>query len=202
MNDRTYTTPLKTSSVAFRAVGVWRAVVTSVVGTQVNVVVPRLSGELEYGPLDVVAHNDTSPPAVGDPVLVGFVEGRQDDLVVVGTVRTALPVDTDPFNDFASVSYTASTTTAQQVIDSVTTTVYRSIRWTVQASSSAGHRVCEVVAVHDGTSVSFTEYAVTVVGTDPVTSFDVDVIGTAFVLEVTPATSPVTFKVSRAAIPV
>jgi hypothetical protein len=161
-----------------------------------------LSGELEYGPLDMVAPNDTALPAVGDPVLVGFVEGRQDDLVVVGGLRTATPVDVDPFNDFASVSYTAATTTGQQVADSVASSTYRSVRWVVQASSATGHRVSEIVAVHNGTTVSFTEYAVTVIGTDPVVSYDSDLLSGAFVLEVSPATAPVTFRVSRAAIPV
>jgi hypothetical protein len=88
-----YTTPLKTASVSFDANGVWYGVVVKVEARKLSVKVPRLSGELVYGPLDVVAAN-YEQFAVGDPVAVSFFEGRQDELVVLGRIRTgyeALP---------------------------------------------------------------------------------------------------------------
>lgn len=83
-----YTTPLKTASVRFEGGGVWYGVVVALVGHRLNVKVPRLSGELVYGPLDVVAPS-TQQFSVGDLVAVSFVEGRQDDLIVIGRIRTA-----------------------------------------------------------------------------------------------------------------
>lgn len=82
-----YTTPLKTASVSFDANGIWYGTVTRVEEKKLTVKVPRLSGELVYGPLDVVASN-YEQFAVGDPVAVSFVEGRQDELVVLGKIKT------------------------------------------------------------------------------------------------------------------
>lgn len=201
MNQRSYTTPLKTSSVPFKAVGVWRAVVTAVDGYKVSVVVPRLSGEIEYGPLDILLPNDSALPTVGDPVLVGFVEGRQDELVVLGVVKTTI-TDSDPYNDFTSVSATTTGTTAGQVIDSVSATTYRSVKYVIQATGPSGWRLCELLVVHDGTTATFTEYAVVVTGTDPVTAYDATLSAGNVQLTVTPAAATVVFNLSRAAITV
>ena len=85
-----YTTPLKNASVAFNAVGIWYAIVTEVPDHRLKVKVPRLSGDMEYGPLYVVGE-ETDTYSVGDPVIVTFLEGRQDDLVVLGKIRQGTP---------------------------------------------------------------------------------------------------------------
>lgn len=85
------------------AAGLWRGTVTRVeAGTgRPYVEVPRLTPGFEYGPLPFVtadagaatepagadAHTHALTPrpwAAGDRVLVGFLEGRNDDLVVLG----------------------------------------------------------------------------------------------------------------------
>ena len=81
-----YTTPLKNASVPFNPVGIWYAVVTEVPDHRLKVKVPRLSGDMEYGPLYVVGE-ETDAYSVGDPVVVAFLEGRQDDLIVIGRIR-------------------------------------------------------------------------------------------------------------------
>ena len=79
--------------------GLWRATVARVAGTEVFVVVPRLSPQREYGPVDVArgtwatstgtggtdghTHPSGDPLAAGDRVLVGFVEDNPDDLVLI-----------------------------------------------------------------------------------------------------------------------
>jgi len=88
-----YTTPMKTASVRFEASGIWYAIVTSVDGPRLYVKVPRLSGELVYGPLNAIGPN-TQTFAQGEQVVVSFIEGRQDDLIVLGRIQTgteALP---------------------------------------------------------------------------------------------------------------
>jgi len=82
-----YTTPLKSSSVQFDAKGVWYGVVQEVYEQKLKVIVPRLSGDIIYGPLEVIGMN-TDVYSVGDPVMVGFLEGRQDELIVIGRVKT------------------------------------------------------------------------------------------------------------------
>ena len=201
MREATFTSPLKAASVPFKATGVWRAVVTAVTGTGVWVTVPRLSGDLVYGPLDVVAPNEVAMPVVADPVLVGFVEGRQDELVVLGVVKTVVPPSPE-----VVVKVTASTTgtAAGQVIDTVSATSYRSVKYVVQAVAATGYRVSELIVVHDGTNVSFNEYGVVVMGTDPVGTYDANLVTGAIppgslVLSVTPTADPVTFQLTRAA---
>jgi len=83
-----YTTPLKTASVQFSADGLWYAVVTSVETTKLFVKIPRLSGELVYGPLDVIAEN-SQVFEIGDPVIVSFLEGRQDEIIVIGRIKNS-----------------------------------------------------------------------------------------------------------------
>lgn len=88
--------------------GVWRGRVTRVVDGLVYVTVPRLSPGRQYGPAIVAqgpwsvhtgtANGHTHPPLIplapGDRVLVGFIEGNPDDLVVLA--RVPLPDDPLP----------------------------------------------------------------------------------------------------------
>jgi hypothetical protein len=99
---RTYTTPLKASSVAFDARGIWYGVVQEIVSYRLKVLVPRLSGDIIYGPLDVVGMN-TDTYKVGDPVMIGFLEGRQDELVVIGRLRTEAVAPITNLDDLADV---------------------------------------------------------------------------------------------------
>lgn len=85
-----YTTPLKNASVPFNPVGIWNAVVTEVPDHRLKVRVPRLSGDMEYGPLYVLGRED-DVYEVGDLVVVTFLEGRQDELIVIGRVRQGAP---------------------------------------------------------------------------------------------------------------
>lgn len=196
--ERSYTTPLKTSSVPFKPMGVWRGVVTAVSGFGVWVRVPRLSGDLEYGPLDVVAPNDTAMPVVSDPVLVGFVEGRQDELVVLGVVKTAESSVGGGVGGTSVVATTSGTVAGQQ-LDAFSAAEYRSVKYVIQAVSSSGYRVSELLAIHNGATASFTEYGAIVLGTDPVTSYDIDYTVGDMILSVTPAVASVSFHMTRAA---
>jgi hypothetical protein len=84
-----------------RADGIWRGEVTRVDGLLAFVMVPRLSGRREYGPVEVAEHPgtpglstgvadlhshplSTAPLAKGDAVFVGFIEGDTDQVVVLG----------------------------------------------------------------------------------------------------------------------
>lgn len=96
-----------------RPTGVWRGVVTRLSGGLPMVEVPRLARGYEFGPCETLygpwtagaltgadgGHTDSggtvhpdhthpagSPLAAGTRVLVAFVEGRPDDVVVVGVL--------------------------------------------------------------------------------------------------------------------
>lgn len=98
-----YTSPDKTASVAFRPNGVYAGIVTRVdTGLQrVWVMIPRIANGFQFGPLSVAT---TILPIVGDRVACMFVEDRQDDLVILGSLKNSnSPVYT------ASVTCTSTT---------------------------------------------------------------------------------------------
>lgn len=87
-----------------RPSGVYRAVVTEANGARYKVRIPTLGSRVHYGPVEMVENPYTDglttglsaddephthphrplPLAVGDRVVVAFLEGRQDDLVILG----------------------------------------------------------------------------------------------------------------------
>lgn len=77
----------KTSSRPSAASGLYMAVVSRLDGEDVYITIPRLTSSLEYGPILYVG----SVPAVGNRLLVGFVEGRVDEIAGF-TNPAALPV--------------------------------------------------------------------------------------------------------------
>jgi hypothetical protein len=68
---------------------VWRGVVTRVTTAGVWVLVPRLSGGIEFGPCTAVG--GPTAYATDDQVLVTGVEGRRDDLAVLGRTNPTTP---------------------------------------------------------------------------------------------------------------
>lgn len=66
--------------------GVYRATITRVDGPFVWVRAPRLAATVDYGPLEIVETATTI--AVGDRVVVAFLEGIPDQLIVIGRLAT------------------------------------------------------------------------------------------------------------------
>ena len=93
---------------------------------------------------------------------------------------------------------TTTSTTANQVITSVSTTTYRTFKFIVQATdATAGkYQSQEILAVHNGSTVAHTEYTAINVG-GAVATFDVDISGGNVRLLCTPlSTNSTVFKVS------
>ncbi|WP_053207955.1 hypothetical protein [Jiangella muralis] len=66
--------------------GVWIGTVTRLDGPAVYVTVPRLSAkDYEYGPCNAVAAG--GPYVAGARVLVAPLEGRRDDVAVLGVLQ-------------------------------------------------------------------------------------------------------------------
>lgn len=72
-----------------RTTGIWRGVVTSInassTGYQFEFSIPRLSGSFFTYPAEVSLVSKTSL-TVGDEILVAFMEGRNDEIAVLGKV--------------------------------------------------------------------------------------------------------------------
>jgi hypothetical protein len=83
-----FSNPESSASVSFRPNGIYYGIVTNVDEeiSRVWVLVPRISVEVEYGPLAV---SSLVLPREGERVACVFVENRADSLVVLGVVRNS-----------------------------------------------------------------------------------------------------------------
>ena len=98
--------------------------------------------------------------------------------------------------DLSSAALTTSTTTAGQVVDSVSATVYRTVKYIIQVTSGSAYQASEILIIHDGTTPSITEYGQVLTGTSLAT-FDASISGGNLQLTVTPTNAVTTIKVIR-----
>lgn len=99
--------------------------------------------------------------------------------------------------DFDSTTTTSTTPTS---VKSVTASSFRSVKYVIQAVEGTNYMSTEIIAVHNGTSVNYTEYGTVFFGTIPA-SFDVDINSGNLRLVATPASSSsTTFRVHSVAI--
>lgn len=98
-----------------------------------------------------------------------------------------------------SVSLTTSDTTSNQVLDTISATTFRSVKYQIQVTSSTSYHVTEVVVVHDGADTFVTEYGTITTGASLAT-FTADVSSGNVRLLTTPANAITTYKVLASAI--
>ena len=96
----------------------------------------------------------------------------------------------------SSASLTTSATTANQIVDSFTASLFRVVKYLIQVTSGSNYQVTEVLAVHDGTTVYLSELGSIATNTDLAT-FDSDINSGTFRLLTTPVNSVTTIKVTR-----
>lgn len=82
----------KAASTPFTPLGAWRGEIVNVhADSTVDVIVPRMAGpDGVFTNIDVLGYANTPMYTVGDAVYVAFIEGRCDDLLVLGPVRNAM----------------------------------------------------------------------------------------------------------------
>jgi hypothetical protein len=114
------------------------------------------------------------------------------------TSNTNIPL---AYGDISSVTLTTSATTANQVLSSDSSTVYRSVTYQVQTTSATAYQSCSINVIHNGTTAYITEYAdVTTNGF--LASFDADISGGNIRLLTTPVNAATTYKVIKTLIDV
>jgi hypothetical protein len=102
------------------------------------------------------------------------------------TSNTKLPITQ---GDIGSTTLTTLATTANQVLDANSATVYRSVKYQVQVTSSNSYQVSELLVIHDGLNANVVEYGNVNIGTlvTPLATFDANVAGGNVQLLTTPA---------------
>lgn len=97
-----------------------------------------------------------------------------------------------------SGSLTTTSTSSNQVLDSVSKTSVRTLRYIIQASNSttSEYHAASILMIHDGTTVYLTEYGTVLTG-NSLASFDADISSGNIRLLVTPTNASSTvFKFS------
>jgi hypothetical protein len=115
---------------------------------------------------------------------------------VKGTTLTHQELDDNlsNLNDFKiegrAGSLTTTATTANQILDSVTASTVRTLRYIIQAvnTTTTEFHATSLMIIHDGTTVFLTEYATVLTGTS-LASFDADISGGNLRILVTPTNS-------------
>ncbi len=108
---------------------------------------------------------------------------------------------TTSFNSLTDVvtgTLTTTSTTANQVIQNLAIATYRSVEYIIQGVDSTGSKYhsSTIKAIHDGTNVSFTEYASAATANGLTGTFNVAISAGNLQLQVTPASANSTvFKV-------
>ena len=103
-------------------------------------------------------------------------------------------------NDFHP--HLTTTSTSQVSITNLDITEYRSAEYLIQVTEGTKYHVTKIIAIHDGTNVTFNEYG-TITTSTPLATFSVDINSGIMRLLATPAsTNSTSFKVKFDAIAV
>lgn len=93
-----------------------------------------------------------------------------------------------------------TTTTADQVVDSVSVSLARTVKYLVQVTSGSEYQCCEILVIHNGTDAYLTTYGLIHTSVSPLATFDAQINGGNLQLLVTPENSTNTIKVLRTSI--
>lgn len=174
-------------------------------------------GTNTFGTISVSGQNNLVADSVTDTLTVVAGTGvtvTTTDSTDTLTFAIGQSVATSASPTFAAVNISDGTLSANEDLDSTTltsvsptaikslaTATYRSAKYVIQAVQGTNYMITEILAVHDGTSVTFTEYGTITVGTAPA-SFDLDISSGSMRLMATSASSSSTvYRVRTTAIP-
>ena len=134
---------------------------------------------------------------------IGSTNSSTGALIVDGGVGVAGTVNASSFvvngiYDEIGTTLTTSSITANQVALSLSSSVYRSAKIFVQASSGSTYHSQEILMLHDGSNVYMTEYAMINSGAIGST-FDGDISGGNMRFLVTPSYAVTTYRIACSA---
>jgi hypothetical protein len=118
------------------------------------------------------------------------------------TVGTTLTVN----HSIAATAEVTGITTTATTVDSWAFATYRSAKYQVQVTCTAGanintYQVSEILVIHNGTTATMTEYGVARTGAVELATFTVDISGAnARLLATAPAGDTIKVKVHRVAL--
>ena len=141
--------------------------------------------------LEFISLNTTPGSSSGAQVL-----DQLNDVTITGTPVTGETLQHNGSEFVNDYTVTATTTsTSQTAILNLGVATYRSVEYTIQITEGTKYHVTKVLAIHDGTNVTFNEYG-TLFTTSSLSTFALDVSSGNMRLLATPAsTNSTVFKV-------
>ncbi|CAB4169231.1 hypothetical protein UFOVP1516_69 [uncultured Caudovirales phage] len=109
------------------------------------------------------------------------------------TANTTIPLT---YGDIGSATLTTSTTAASQIVDTNSSTAYRSVKYVVQITSGTAYQCSNINLIHDGTTAYMDEFGIISTGANLAT-FDADINTGNLRLLVTPVNAVTVFKVVK-----
>lgn len=117
------------------------------------------------------------------------------------SVNTTFAQANSSFEKLSTVSVNSSSSSANQVLHSFSTTEYRSIKYVVQVTSGADYQVSEILLLHTGSNSFITEYAL-ITSNSVLMTYDADVNSGNARLLMSPTNSESVIKFSTTRIPI
>lgn len=101
--------------------------------------------------------------------------------------------------NFSSATLITTSTTANQIVDSVDGTIYRTAKYVLQISSGSSYQTSEILVIHNGTTAYYTEFATISTGQN-IASFNANYVNGVLQLRVTPVNAVTTIRAIRTCI--
>ena len=117
------------------------------------------------------------------------------------SVNTTFTQANSSFEKLSTVSVNISSSSANQVLHSFSTTEYRSIKYVVQVTSGSDYQVSEILLLHTGSNSFITEYAL-ITSNSVLMTYDADVNSGNARLLMSPTNSESVIKFSTTRIPI
>lgn len=129
----------------------------------------------------------------GSSIVLGAPIGAGSTVEIVSLAKAAI-VDWDPIKANTTA---LTTTTSAQVVDTFSSSLYRTAKYLVQMShATLGYHTTEILVLHDNTNVYMTEYA-SIWTQSSLGTFDGSMVNGVVRLTVTPINTNTTIKLQR-----
>lgn len=114
----------------------------------------------------------------------------------VAGANTIVDVSNGQTKAYTTNTAVLSTNTANQVVDTFSTSVHRTVKYLVELSTTTNYHATEIVVTHNGTTVYTTEYATVYSGTS-LGTIDFDILTSNVRMLVSPVNANTTVKFAR-----
>jgi len=122
------------------------------------------------------------------PIISGknISSGWQSTNIPIGSIIRSYKFESNPkflgsftneFGETTVMTTFLNLTTTSTVVDTNSSTIYRSVKYIIQASYNGGYQFSEIVLIHDGTIIDIIEHSLTHTSASPLVTFAAELSG-------------------------